>query len=106
MTAPDLFGTSPQWLTALRIANLLIWGFLFLYVLRGASHAVSGKETRRGDPMRLSIASVCIIMILGNIRWLMAPEDQGLFAVIYVLSAIVGIYKIVLARTYGRGPKL
>jgi hypothetical protein len=93
-------------LTALRVANLIVWGALFIYMLPAARHAITGKDVRRADPMRLSVAAVCIVMILGNIRWLFAPDNQTLFASIYVLSAFVGVYKIILARTYGRGPKL
>jgi hypothetical protein len=93
-------------LTVLRVVNLLIWSALFFYVLRGAISTVTGKDTRRGDPMRLGVAAVCIVIVLGNLRWLVAPDDQTLFIAVYVLTAIVGIYKIILARTYGRGPKL
>jgi hypothetical protein len=93
-------------LTALRILNLVIWGALLLCMIPGAQATVRGKEVRRGDPWRLGVAAVSIVIILGNIRWLVAPDNAALFIAIYVLTAIVGGYKIVLAKTYGRGPKL
>jgi hypothetical protein len=93
-------------LTALRILNIAIWTGLLAYMLPAARSAVTGRDTRRGDPMRLGVASVCLVIILGNIRWLIAPDSQPLFLALYVLTAIVGVYKIILARTYGRGPRL
>jgi hypothetical protein len=93
-------------MTALRILNLVIWGALFVYMLPSAHHVVTGKDVRRADPMRLGVAAVCVVMVLGNIRWLLAPDNEMLFATIYALSAMVGVYKIILARAYGRGPRL
>jgi hypothetical protein len=93
-------------LTALRLLNVLIWTGLLLYMLPSARHAVTGRDVRRADPWRLSVAVVSIVIILGNLRWLMAPDNALLFGAVYVLTAMVGIYKIILARTYGRGPKL
>lgn len=93
-------------LTALRLLNVLIWTGLLVYMLPGARHAVTGKEVRRADPWQLSVAVVSFVIILGNLRFLLAPENETMFAAVYVLTAIVGIYKIILARTYGRGPKL
>jgi hypothetical protein len=93
-------------LTALRVLNLIIWSALFVAMAPGAVHAISGKDWRRGDPWQLSVAAVCIVMVLGNLRWLFAADNDTLFALVYVLSSIVGLYKLLLARTYGRGPKL
>lgn len=61
---------------------------------------------RRGDPMRVGVAGVAIVMILANFRWLLAAENDLLFAVIYLLNAGVGLFMISLARTYGRGPRI
>lgn len=93
-------------LTALRILNLLIWVGLFVCVFSGARSAITGKDVHRGDPWRLSVAAVCVVIILGNLRWLLAPNNAALFASVYALTGIVGIYKIILARVYGRGPRL
>jgi phage portal protein BeeE len=46
------------------------------------------------------------VMVLGNLRWLLAPDNEDLFALVYVLSSAVALYKLLLSRTYGRGPKL
>jgi hypothetical protein len=93
-------------LTVLRIANTVIWAALLAYMFKGAKAAVTGKGVRRADPMRLGISSVCLVMLLGNLRWLLAPDSDALFATVYVLNGIVGIYIIVLGYAYGRGPKL
>jgi hypothetical protein len=93
-------------LTILRVVNLLVWGALFIAMVPGARHAVTGKDWRRGDPWQLSVAAVCIVMVLGNLRWLLAPDNEDLFALVYVLSSAVALYKLLLSRTYGRGPKL
>ena len=93
-------------LTVLRLANIAIWTGLLIYMLPSAKQAVSGKEVRRADPMRLSVASVCLLIILGNLRWLFAPDNEMLLGAVSVLSIIVGMFKIVLSRAYGRGPRL
>jgi hypothetical protein len=93
-------------MTALRILNIVIWGALFVYMQPAAWSAVRARDIRRGDPMRLGVASVCMVMILGNLRWLFAPDNDALFASIYVLSSVVGLYLIRLAYAYGRGPRL
>lgn len=93
-------------LTALRVINIVVWSGLLLYMIPGAHHAVTGKDVRRGDPMRLGVGAVCLVMLLGNLRWLLVPDSDLLFAAIYVLSAIVGLYVARLAHAYGRGPKL
>lgn len=93
-------------LTALRIINIAIWGALLAYMLPSARIAVIGKDVRRADPWRLSVAAVAILMILGNLRWLLAPDSDLLLGAVSALGIIVGAFKIILARTYGRGPKL
>lgn len=93
-------------LTALRLINVAIWTALLVYMLPGAHHAVTGKDVRQWDPWRLSVAFVSLCIVLSSLRWLLAPNNHALFVAVYVLTAIVGAYKIILARTYGRGPKL
>lgn len=93
-------------LTALRILNIVIWSGLFVFMFVGARSAVTGKGVRLGDPWRLSVASVSVLMILGNLRWLLAPKSEDLLAAISVLGIIVGSFKLYLARLYGRGPRL
>jgi hypothetical protein len=93
-------------LTALRLLNVLIWTGLLLYMLPGARQAVIGTGVRRSDPWQLSVAFISVAIVLGNLRFLLAPDNDAMFAAVYVLTAIVGVYKIVLARTYGRGPHL
>lgn len=91
-------------MTALRVINLLIWSGLFFYMLPGAWAALRGREVHRGDPMRLSVAMVSLVIIFGNLRFLFAADNEDLFAAIYVLCAAIGLYKFRLAHLYGRGP--
>lgn len=93
-------------LTALRILNILVWGGLLIYMLPGARSAWHGRDIRRADPWRLSVAAVCFLIILGNLRWLFAPDSDALLTAVSLLSILVGIYKIKLAHAYGRGPRL
>lgn len=93
-------------LTVLRVLNILIWGALFAFVVGGAWTAIRGKDVRRSDPWRLGVAAVSAFIILGNLRWILAPDSDALFRAIYMMGAIVGLYKIYLVCTYGRGPKL
>lgn len=91
-------------LDILRVVNVLIWTLLLLYMIPGAKNAIWGTDTRRGDPMRLGVAFVCLVMIGGNLRWLFAPDDRSMWVALYVMSAAVGLYIAKLAKAYGRGP--
>jgi predicted membrane channel-forming protein YqfA (hemolysin III family) len=91
---------------ALRVLNLIIWSGLLIYMSSGAFHAVTGRDVRRNDVWRLSVVSVAIVMILGSLRWLFARDNEMLFAWVTALSVIVGAFKIMLAKAYGRGPRL
>ena len=93
-------------LFVLRLIALAVWAALFVYMVPGARAAIKGKDLRRGDPMRLGVAIICLVMILGNLRWLLAPESDELFAAVYVLSIIAGAHTFKLAMVYGRGPLL
>ena len=93
-------------LELLRWLNLVIWIGLFLYMVPAARVAIIGKDTRRGDPMRLGVAFICLVMIGGNLRWLFAPDSKSLLAVIHVFAAAAGLYTARLANAYGRGPRI
>jgi hypothetical protein len=93
-------------LTALRIINIVVWLTLLAYALPGAWAVVRGQEVRRGDAWRLSVVSVCILMVLGNLRWLVAANDLTLLGVVTALGTIVGSFKLFLLWSYGRGPRL
>ena len=93
-------------MTALRILNIVVWGALFAYMLPGAWSAAYGGNVRRGDPMRLAVAATCLVMIGFSLRWLLAPESLLIWRTLYVLSAAVAAYIAVLARAYGRGPRV
>lgn len=90
----------------LRVINVAVWGCLLVYMLPGAKSAVIGSETRRGDPMRLGVAFVCLVMLGGNLRWLLAPESEQALLALHVMSASVALYIARLAYAYGRGPRV
>lgn len=93
-------------LEILRWINLAVWLVLLAYMLPGAGTAVGGKNLRRGDPMRLGIACICLVMIGGNLRWLFAADSLTLLATIHALAAAAGLYLIRLGLAYGRGPRI
>lgn len=93
-------------MTALRVLNVAIWAGLLAYMVPGAWCAIRNREVRRGDPMRLGVACVCLIIIGGNLRFLLAPDSDALWIALYVMSAAVGLYIARLATAYGRGPKI
>jgi hypothetical protein len=90
--------------TALRILNVIVWGGLIAFMLPGAWSAAFGKAVRRGDPMRLACLATGAVMVGFNLRWLLAPDSIILWQALYGLAAAVGVYIIMLARAYGRGP--
>lgn len=93
-------------MTALRILNLIVWGFMLVYMARGAWSAMFGDEMRRGDPMRLACFATAIVMCGFTLRWLVAPADQISFAVLYALAIADAVFIIALGRAYGRGPRV
>ncbi len=93
-------------MTTLRILTIIAWGLLLLYMAPGAWSAARGKATRHGDPMRLGVALVCLLMIGFVGRWLIAPNVQSIHLTLYGLAILTAGYIAWLARGYGRGPKL
>jgi hypothetical protein len=93
-------------MTALRILNLIIWGGMMIYMAPGAWSAVSGKALRRGDPMRLACFATAFVIVGFNLRWLLLADNMMVWQALYVLSAGVGVYIVVLAHAYGRGPRV
>lgn len=93
-------------LNILRVLNVAVWTGLLLYMLPGAKSAITGRDIRRGDPMRLGVSFVCLVMIGGNLRFLLAPDSDGLWLALYVMSAAVGLYIARLGKAYGRGPRI
>jgi hypothetical protein len=90
----------------LRILNVVVWGIMLVYMIPGAWSAAFGKDLRRGDPMRLACLSTAFVMVGFNLRWLLAPDSIVLWQALYGLSAASGVYIILLARAYGRGPRV
>lgn len=94
-------------LTTLRLLNIAVWSLLFVYMMsQGGWAAIRGKEVRKADPMRLSVAAVSLVIVLGNLRWLIAPESDAALLILTLLTFQVGVYKICLGLVYGRGTML
>lgn len=90
-------------LDVLRILNVAIWLGGMIYMAPGAWAAASGKNVRRGDPMRLACLATGFLMVGFNLRWLLIPDSEALFIALLTLSAVDGVYIVMLARSYGRG---
>lgn len=93
-------------LTALRVLNVLIWGGMAVFMARGAWAQATKREVRRGDPMRLACFATGIVVAGFCLRWLILPENDAVFVMLYLLAAAVGVYIVKLGRDYGRGPLL
>lgn len=93
-------------MTVLRIISTLVWAALLLYMLPAAWAAIARTHTRRGDPVRLGMAIICLTTMGFNLRWLIAPQSELTWKVLYVLSALAAVYHIILARVYGRGVRM
>lgn len=93
-------------MTELRVLNVIVWAGVLIYMIPSAWPAVRGVDMRRGDPMRLACAATAFVMLGFVVRWLIAPQDMLSWAALYVLSAALGVYIVLLARAYGRGPRV
>jgi hypothetical protein len=91
--------------TALRILNIITWGVMLVYMLPGGWSATTARA-RYGDPMRLACALTGFVMLGFNLRALLAPDDETLWKMLLVLSAVLALYILRLGRTYGRGSLL
>lgn len=93
-------------MTALRIANVLIWGLVLLYMIPGAWSAGFGKDHHRGDPMCLAGAINAFLWCGFSLRWFIVPDNEMIWMALYFLAFVNAIYIIVLARVYGRGARI
>ncbi len=93
-------------MTPLIILNVIAWGALLIYMIPGAWSAARGMAARRGDPMRLGVAIVALLMSSFFLRRLLAPGSDVAFNILSVLSIVTACYIAFLAHAYGRGPRL
>lgn len=93
-------------MTELRLLNVLVWGIMLVMMSSGAWSAAFGNDLRRGDPMRLACFATAFVMVGFNVRWLIWPDSVLMWQALYVLSAASGVYIMLLARAYGRGPRV
>lgn len=90
-------------MTVLRLINLAVWLAVLAYMLPGAWAAARIKLVRAGDPMRLAVAVLAVLICGFTLRPMIAPNSDALWAGLYVLSIAGGAYVAWVARGYGRG---
>lgn len=86
------------------IANLVVWGVAMIISARGAWAAITRRDVRSGDPMRLATFLVAALFVGQVLRWLLAADNIDLWKALYVLGGATGLYVIRLMFAYGRGP--
>jgi uncharacterized membrane protein YeiH len=86
------------------ISTLVVWIVVGIYAFRGAFSAAVFASHRRGDPMRLAVFLVAVIMAGGTLRWILAPDNETLWKAVYVVAVLTAIYIVRLMHAYGRGP--
>lgn len=92
-------------MTVLRIAVIVVWGFVILY-MSPAVWSLSRGKARRSDPSRFAWFCVAWVQVLGTLRWFYAPDSEELWQAVYVLLIGVGLYVPFVSRSYGRGPRV
>ena len=83
--------------------NIAVWGAVMLYMAPDAWRAAF-RKSHQFDPMRMAFFTTAFLMTCFPLRWLLAPDNTTLWALLYALSAADAVYIIVVARLYGRGP--
>lgn len=89
-------------MTLLRIIDALIWFVVAVYMAPAVLSIFRGKP-RTGDPARLACFSYGIVSAGFSLRWLVAPDSTEIWAALYAMSALVAVYTLHAARSYGRG---
>lgn len=92
-------------MTVLFVLGLCVWAIVLTYSLPSAMSAF-GRTPRKGDPMRAGVAVVAVIFVAGSLRWLVAPDSEGILSAIFVLVIGAGFFVLWLMRSYGRGPNV
>lgn len=92
-------------LPALRIIAIFVWAGVALFMSPAVWALIRGRP-QRADPSRLAWFSVAMVQLLGNLRWIFAPDSEQLWQAVYVLLIATGLYVMHAARSYGRGPRI
>lgn len=90
-------------MTMFWVANLIVWLVSMIVSARGAWAAVTKRDLRSGDPMRLATFLVSSLFVGQTLSWLLAADDLDLWKALYVLGVATGCYVIRLMFAYGRG---
>ena len=88
-------------MTLLWWLNTIVWSVVAVVMLPAAVRAAT-PTCRGDDPWRL-MAFVSSLMMGGfSLRWIVAPDNIALWKLLYILSAGLAVYIIVIARILGR----
>ena len=88
-------------MTLLWWLNTIVWAIVAAIMAPAAIRAAT-PTCRGDDPWRL-MAFGCALMMGGfSLRWIVAADNIVLWKLLYVLSAGLAVYIIVIARILGR----
>lgn len=89
-------------LTCLRLVSIAAWALVAGCLGGSAYRAIRGR-TFAYDNFRAGFFFVALLMIGFNLRWLLAPDDQGVWLALYALSALVAFFVLKVVRAHGKG---
>lgn len=87
--------------TVSRSLCLVAWVAVLIYTTPAVWTIAFGKPLY-GDPARLVCWGFSLLTILFCARWFLAPENEGVFAALYVFGAVLAVLTILAAKSYGR----
>jgi len=89
-------------LDIVRVLYIAAWLGVLAYTTSGV-YALAFGRPRSGDPARLVVAGFSILQIMFASRAQWFPNNDILWAGLYVLGAIWAGYTVLAAKAYGRG---
>lgn len=89
-------------LTCLRLLSIVAWALVAGCLGRSAARAIRGR-TYAFDNFRAAFFFVALVMIGFNLRWLLAPDDQGTWLALYALSVLAAFYVLKVVLAHGKG---
>jgi hypothetical protein len=85
----------------LRVACLVLWAVVAAITAPVAVRVIRGRYTDEDEHQSFKFFTA--LLFIGSLgRWLIFPDNQGLFLGLYLLTATLAIYALVLIRQYWR----